>query len=273
MGFVQMGFAASQVLGLPIGLYLANHFGWHSPFFMIVGLSLIMVIIMLSYLQPVTEHLKIKVERNAFTHLFKTLSHPDYLLVFSTMVLIATGGYMMMPFGSAFSVNNVGVKLDELPLLYMVTGIFSFGIAPLAGKFSDKIGKYNVFLIGTVLSIVMVVIYCHLGVTPLWIIMAINVLLFAGIFSRIVPSSALMTAIPGAHDRGAFMSINASIPQFAGAIASAAAGLIVVQMPDGKILHYDTLGYVVIAAMIITAVMMYFINQQVKKKIHSTKPV
>jgi hypothetical protein len=30
MGFVQMAFAASQVLGLPIGLLLANRFGWHA---------------------------------------------------------------------------------------------------------------------------------------------------------------------------------------------------------------------------------------------------
>ncbi len=37
MGFVQMSFAASQVMGLPIGLYLANHFGWHAPFWMIAG--------------------------------------------------------------------------------------------------------------------------------------------------------------------------------------------------------------------------------------------
>ncbi len=273
MGFVQMGFAGSQVLGLPIGLYLANHYGWHSPFLMIVGLSTTMGIIMMVYLKPVAEHLKTKVEHNAFRHLYKTITHPDYLLVFSTMVLIATGGYMMMPFGSAFAVNNIGVTLDQLPLLYMVTGIFSFAVAPLAGRFSDKIGKYNVFLIGSVLTTIIVSIYCNLGVTPLWVIMIVNVLLFAGIFSRIVPASALMTAIPDTHDRGAFMSINASIPQFAGGAASAAAGLIVVQMPDGKILHYDTLGYVVIAAMIITAVMMYFIDQQVKKKIHSTKPV
>src|SRR5688500_14987221 len=32
MGFVQMGFGASQVLGIPIGLYLANAWGWHAPF-------------------------------------------------------------------------------------------------------------------------------------------------------------------------------------------------------------------------------------------------
>ncbi len=36
MGFIQMAFAASQVLGLPIGLYLANKFAWHAPFWMIV---------------------------------------------------------------------------------------------------------------------------------------------------------------------------------------------------------------------------------------------
>ena len=273
MGFVQMGFAASQVLGLPIGLLLANHFGWHSPFLMIVGLSVIMGIIVFSYLKPIAEHLKTPLDRNAFMHLFKTISRPDYLQAFATMILLATGGYMMMPFGSAFSVNNIGIKLDQLPLMYMVTGVFSFGVTPLAGKFSDKIGKYNVFLIGTVLTMIIVSIYCNLGITPLWIILIINVLLFAGIFSRIVPASALMTAIPDAHDRGAFMSINASIQQFAGGIASAAAGLIVVQMPDGKILHYDTLGYVVMCAMVITAVMMYFINRQVAKKIHTTKPI
>ena len=158
-------------------------------------------------------------------------------------------------------------------MMYMITGIFSFAIAPLAGKFSDKIGKYTVFLIGTLLTIIMVVIYCNLSITPFWIIVIINVLLFAGIFSRIVPASALMTAVPEAKDRGAFMSINASIQQFAGGIASAAAGLIVVQLPNQKILHYDTLGYVVIGAMIITAVMMYFLNRQVTNKIHMTKPV
>ena len=273
MGFVQMGFAGSQVLGLPIGLFLANHFGWHSPFIMIVGLSLAMVLIMIIYLKPVSEHLKIKSDKNAFVHLYKTISNRNYLLTFCTMVLIATGGYMMMPFGSAFSVNNVGVTLDQLPMMYMVTGIFSFAIAPLAGKFSDKIGKYNVFLIGTLLTIIMVVIYCNLSITPFWIIVIINVLLFAGIFSRMVPASALMTAIPDAKDRGAFMSINSSIPQFAGGAASAVAGLIVLQLPNQKLLHYDTLGYVVIGAMIITAVMMYFLNQQVTKKIHATKPV
>ena len=41
MGFMQMGFGASQVLGIPIGLFIANRWGWQSPFMMIVGLAVI----------------------------------------------------------------------------------------------------------------------------------------------------------------------------------------------------------------------------------------
>ena len=40
MGVVQTAFAASQVLGLPLGIYFSNHFGWHAPFIMIVMGSL-----------------------------------------------------------------------------------------------------------------------------------------------------------------------------------------------------------------------------------------
>ena len=40
MGYMQMGFGASQVLGIPISLYIANHWGWQSPFLMIVGLAI-----------------------------------------------------------------------------------------------------------------------------------------------------------------------------------------------------------------------------------------
>ena len=39
MGFVQMAFAASQVLGIPIGLFLATRFDWHAPFLMIVAIA------------------------------------------------------------------------------------------------------------------------------------------------------------------------------------------------------------------------------------------
>ena len=271
MGFVQMAFAASQVLGLPIGLYLANKWGWHSPFIMIVGLSIIVGIAIIVYMKPINEHLKIQSDRNALQHLGKTISNLTYLKAFAATILLATGGFMLMPFGSAFSINNLGITMEQLPLLYMITGIFSIGIGPLAGKLSDKIGKYKMFVIGSVISMVMVLIYCNLDVTPLWIVIVINVIMFAGIMARIIPSSALMTAIPDPQDRGAFMGINSSIQQISGGVAAAVAGMIVVQTSTGKLEHYDILGYVVVGAMVITIVMVYWLNQLVIQKTSLTK--
>jgi len=246
MGFVQMAFSTSQVLGIPAGLYLANRLGWHSPFIMISCASIIAGIIILLRMKPIDAHLKIKSDRNAFRHLFKTVFKVKYFGAFSVNMLLVTGGYMLMPFGSAFGVNNLGISLEQLPVLYMVTGLFSMMGGPVIGKLSDTIGKYRIFLVGSIITVISLLIYCNLGITPLWIVIAVNIVLTIGVLSRMISASALMTAIPEPGDRGAFMSVNSSVQQFSGGIAAVIAGSIVVQSGNGKLLHYDTLGYVVI---------------------------
>ena len=114
--------------------------------------------------------------------------------------LLVTGGFMLMPFGSAFTVNNVGIPLEKLPVIYMATGLCSIVLGPLIGRLSDRIGKYPVFCAGTAVSIVMVLVYTHFGVTPLWMVIACNAVLFAGITSRMISASALMSAVPTAAD-------------------------------------------------------------------------
>lgn len=266
MGFVQMAFSASQILGLPIGLYLANAFGWHSPFWMIVGFSIIVGIAIVVYMQPITEHLKVQNDRNPFEHLWKTLSKPDYLRAFLATILLATGGFMLMPFGSAFSINNLKISINDLPMLYLITGIFTITFGPLSGKLSDKLGKYKVFFVGSIITSVMVLIYTNLGQTPLWLVVIVNVLMFAGITARMISASSLMTAVPQMQDRGAFMSINSSIQQISGGSAAALAGVIVSEGSDGTMQSYPFLGIVVVASMLITIAMMYVLNRQIQKK-------
>jgi len=148
MGFVQMSFAASQVLGIPIGLVLANQFNWHAPFWMIAGAGTILGVLMAVKLKPVDKHLHLKTEHNAFQHLLATISRPDYAKAFFATTLLATGGFMLMPFGSAYSINNLGITLEQLPYVYLITGVFSIIFGPIIGKLSDKIGKFNIFCMG-----------------------------------------------------------------------------------------------------------------------------
>ncbi|MCB0490410.1 MAG: MFS transporter [Cyclobacteriaceae bacterium] len=265
MGFVQMAFAGAQVLGLPIGLILANNFGWHAPFWMIAIVGTLAGILISTYMKPVTDHLKIKNDRNPFQHFIRTASVPRYLKAFLATTLLATGGYMLMPFGSAFSIHNLGLTLEQLPILYGITGITSIAFGPLIGKWSDKIGKYKIFVAGTLLSMAVVAIYTHFGITPLWIVVAMSMIMFVGISSRMISASALMTGIPEPQDRGAFMSISSSIQQISGGVAAAVAGMIVVQVDNGPLQRYDLLGFVVIATMMISILLMYFINKEVEK--------
>jgi predicted MFS family arabinose efflux permease len=263
MGFVQTAFAASQVMGIPVALILSDKWGWHAPFLMLVALVAVAGVFIAVALKPIDAHLKLQRDGSALGHLVKTVSRPRYLQGFGTMALLVTGGFMLMPFSSAFSVHNLGISMDRLKEIYFVTGLFSIIAGPLLGRFGDSVGKYPLFCIGSAVSAVMILIYTHLGVTPIWQVILINVLLFVGITSRIISSSALVSAVPDPAHRGSFMAVNSSIQQVSGGIAAAVGGLIVVEGADGSLGRYDVLGYVVTASMVVTVVLMYFINRMV----------
>jgi predicted MFS family arabinose efflux permease len=273
MGYVQMAFATSQVMGIPVGLYFANRVGWHAPFLMITGVSILELAAIITYMKPVDAHLRLGTDRNPVQHLFRTLTHSNYVIAFIFSTVLVTGGYMIMPFGSAFSVNNLGIPMALLPVLYFVTGIVSMAAGPFLGKLSDSIGKQRTFTIGSVLAMGILLIYCNLGLTPFWLVAVLNTFLMLGVLGRLISASALITGIPETSDRGAFMSINSSIQQLAGGIASIFAGLIVSQSVTGKLIHYDTLGYIVSGSMIVTILLIRKISGYVLNKGSQNLPV
>jgi predicted MFS family arabinose efflux permease len=267
MGLVQTAFAASQVLGIPFGIYLSNHFNWHVPFLALAAVGILGGLLIAMHMKPVNEHLKVPQEKSPFLHLMHTLTEPRYLLAFITVTFLATGGFMLMPFSSAFTVGNLGIDLDHLPTIYLVTGLATIFVGVLVGKAADSVGKLPVFFTGTVLTVVMVVIYTNLGVTPLSIVILVNVVLFIGIFSRMIPFQALMSQVPEPGQRGSFNAINASIQQLSGGLASLVAGHIVVSGADGKIHHYDIAGYVVVATSIFTAFLIWRVQKGLREPV------
>jgi predicted MFS family arabinose efflux permease len=114
---------------------------------------------------------------------------------------------------------------------------------------------------GTTLTIIMVTIYTHLSVSTLLVVTVINVVLFIGIFSRMIPFQALMSQVPAQTQRGSFNAINASISQLAGGLASLVAGHIVQQGADGKIHHYDIAGFVVVGTSLLACFLMWRIQR------------
>jgi predicted MFS family arabinose efflux permease len=263
MGVIQTAFAASSVLGIPLALLLSTHWGWNASFFLVVAVSALVGGLIWAYLRPVDEHLKHHPDRGPLHHLLQTVSNRLYLQGFATTGLLSVGGFMLMPFMSVFMVHNIGLPIEKLPLVYMITGAFSILTGPLIGRASDAYGKLKVFGFGCAVTIVMVVIYTHLHSNPLWVLVTVIVLLQIGIFSRMISSSALMSALPKPADRGSYMSISSSLQQMSGGIAAVVAGLIVVQTPGGDLLHFDTLGYVLVGTTLVSLALMYLIDRRI----------
>jgi predicted MFS family arabinose efflux permease len=264
MGIIQTAFAASTVMGIPIALFLSNHWGWNAPFFMVVAVGAAVGGLIQTKLLPVNEHLKHHPDRSPLHHLLQTITNGRYVQGFLTTGLLSVGGFMLMPFISIFSVHNIGIPLEKLPLVYMITGAFNIVAGPLIGRASDAYGKFIVFAFGCVLTVVMVLIYTHMHTSPLWMLCVVMVLLQIGIFSRIISASALMSALPAPADRGSYMSVSSSLQQVAGGVASVIAGFIVVEVPSGELLHFDVLGYVLVCTTAITLTFMYFIDRRIK---------
>ena len=266
MGVVQTAFGASQVLGLPVGLFLSNRWTWHAPFLAITAVGIAGGLVIAICLRPIDAHLALPQERRAFWHLFHTVAEPRYLVAFAATALVAMGGYLLMPFLSAFTVHNLEIDLGKLPIIYLVTGLCTIVIGPLIGKLADAIGRIQVFVVGCTVSIIMVLTYTHLGPVPLPMVILVNVLMFVGIFSRMIPLQALLSSIPALTQRGSFNAINSAVQQLAGGAASIVAGHIVSVGEHGKLQNIPALGYLVAGITFFSAVLVWRIQRSIQKQ-------
>ena len=218
-------------------------------------------------LKPINAHLNEVREINAFKHLMHTISQRNYRIGFMATALMSLGGFMIMPWGSSFAVNNLKVTTEQLPFLFMISGLSTLIIMPVIGSLSDKIDKFKLFIIASIWMGVVVVIYTNLTPVPFIYVVILNVFMMMGVMARMVPSVSLVSALPGVQDRGAFMSVNSSLQQMAGGIAAAVGGMIVVQNDKYSPLeNYDTLGYVIVVVLIACAITLRRVNKILKKR-------
>lgn len=266
MGFIQMGFGISQILGIPISLYLANYWNWQAPFYLIVGLATLIFLAALFIIKPIKEHLKLQ-RANALKHMWNTIANRNYRIGFLATAFMSLGGYLMMPWGSAFAVNNVGIKQSDLPLMFMIVGVITFAVMPIIGILSDKLNKFYTFTFASFLMIISVFFYARLNQSSFLILIIVNGIMMMGIMARMVPSQALTASLPRIEDRGAFMSINSSLQQLAGGVAAMIGGLIVIQKNETSPLErFDQLGNLVTLIIIINILLTFRVYKYIKER-------
>jgi predicted MFS family arabinose efflux permease len=243
MGIVTSGFSAASVLGLPAGLFLAAHLGWHAPFYLLAALTASVVAFGFLALQPMRAHVSAERPR-ALGEVVAVFREPTHLRAFALMVAMMFGGFTLTPFLSPYLVSNVGISEVSLSYVYLFGGLATLAVGPLIGRLADRRGHARVFAGVAIFSLLPILAVSHLPRIPLWMVLAVTSLLMAGFAGRMVPAMALVTGSVAPGRRGAFMSVNSSIQQMAAGLASLVAGQIVGGSEAAGITHFGTVGWV-----------------------------
>jgi len=250
-GTVMSAFSVASVVGVPIGLFLANALEWHAPFFFISLIALLVLYAGFKWLPKMSENIKPSPAKFKFATQFKeigkVLSYRNHWRAFGLTMTLMFGGFSLIPFISPFMVFNVGVEESELPYIYLCGGLFTFFTSRYFGVLSDRFGKRKVFITIAALSIFPILMLTHLPRLPLgWALAATTffMILFSG---RFVPAMSMITSSVDNRHRASFMSMNSSMQQMAAALASFMAGLIVERASSGMLINYDVVGWIATA--------------------------
>ena len=245
---VSSAFSISTIAGVPLSLLLANHFGWRAPFVLIAALTVIFLGIGLRFLPELRHHIGEEKRAHLLSATFSVLGDSNHLRALFFSALVIFSGFTIIPYITVYAVNNVGIALEDIPIVYLVGGTATFISARLIGRWADKFGKVEVYRRVALLAMVPTLVLTHAGVLPLWIWLIISASFFVLISGRMIPSMAIIASSAQPKLRGTFMSLNSTVQSLAMGLATTLAGFLTSFDATGRIVGYSLVGYVAIAA-------------------------
>jgi predicted MFS family arabinose efflux permease len=247
-GTIMSAFSVASVIGIPIGMILAESYGWHAPFLALGLLSFLLVPIAYKILPRMRLHLEgLDRTKPIWNSLVIVLNNRNSWFVFIFVTCLMFGGFTLIPFLTPYMVGNVGMEITELKYIYLFGGAATFFSMNAIGKLSDRYGKQKVFIIVAVLSWIPVLILTHLPPVNISIALLVSTVFMVMVSGRIVPAFALITSTIDPKIRGSFMSVNSSVQQVASGFASLSAGIVIYEIPGTKsLVNYDLVGYIAI---------------------------
>ena len=247
-GIVSSAFSVSTIAGVPLSLWLANHLGWRAPFIFIAALSVVFLGIGLRFLPEFRHHLSEEKGAHLFSATFSVLGDANHVRALLFSALLIFSGFTVIPYITVYAVNNVAIPLSDIPVVYLVGGFATFISARLIGHWADKHGKVEAYRWVALLAMLPLLALTHVGVLPLWIWLICSTSFFVLVSGRMIPAMAIIASAAQPKLRGTFMSLNGTVQSLAMGLATTLAGFLITLDESGRIVGYQLVGYVAVAA-------------------------
>jgi predicted MFS family arabinose efflux permease len=238
MGIVMAAFSMATVAGVPTGLFLAAHFNWHVPFFVIAAISAVLAVFAFATMPPLLGHLTSSDRPSPMQGIVQCLADPNHQKAFVFTALLMFGGFTVIPYLTLYHTVNGGLSTQQVPYIYLFGGAATLLTSQLFGRLTDKRGKVWTYRrIAFASAAVLPVVTTSAGL-PLWTILTITTCLFISMSGRMIPGMAVVTSAANPQLRGTFMALNSSVQSAAMGLAAFVGGLIISRNAQGLIQHY-----------------------------------
>jgi predicted MFS family arabinose efflux permease len=250
MAFVTAAFPVASVVGVPTGLMLAGHFGWHAAFFFLAACTAINLLIG-SLALP---HLKTAVQgHQPWQQMKAILWHGVHLRAFAVGSMLGMAGGILVPFLAPSFIANLGLNEQfQLPVAYAVGGIATAISTPIVGWLSDHMDRLRLLTYMSIGAVAVTLVIMRLGPSSVAFASMMMALFMVTMSGRYAPAMTMITNAVDARYRGGFMSIISALQLAANAFASIIAGFFVTQSPSGRLVGLPLVSYVAAGFFLLT---------------------
>ena len=252
-GYVATAFSVSSIAGVPLSLLVADALGWQAPFLLITLISMGLIWFGHRALPDFRAHLDTQRKERAIRQMLRVAVEPNHLRAMLLTCLVIFGGFTIIPYITLYTIANVGIAIEQIPLIYFLGGAATLITARLIGALADRLGKVMVFRIVAIGACLPVMLITNLAQVSIYTWLATTTLFFILVSGRMVPLLAIVGAAVKPQERGTFLSLNGTVQSMAMGLASMIGGIFINQTPDGFISGYGWVGLVAVSFNVLAA--------------------
>ncbi len=219
-------FSLASILGIPLGLLIADRFSYKWTFVFISIIACFTFVLIQKFIPSLKDHLNGE-SKNIFKNYKRVCLTKKYWPAFFLPTTASFSAYLIIPFISTYLGLNLGCSETDLGTIFFVAGFFTVVSMKVVGKLCDIYGSKIVYYFVACISFIPVYIYTNLTTKNLILIVLISSFFQMFVAGRFIPCMTIATKVPTQNDRGAFMSIMHALRSFFSGLAALVAGFII----------------------------------------------
>ncbi|WFA86896.1 MFS transporter [Paenibacillus amylolyticus] len=247
IGIILMGLSSSLVLGVPLGTFFSEMFGWRVLFIFIGLLSVLPLLIIYKKVPAIKEEEKITLRMQ-----LSILKNPLILTALLITLLYISGYSTLFTYITPFLQATSSLSMTEISGVLFLAGICSFVGSKVGGQLADAKGSKFTICLGLLLQGVTLLLFALAGVNLMMLILVLMIFMLAT--WSISPAQQLYLVTLAPRNPDIALSVNTSFIQFGFALGSGLGGVVISRT---SVLYLNWLGFGAVGIALLLAILLF----------------